>query len=90
MTQTVEVIQQMREVLHPHGTAPIVRLFLRSSAYFDQAFVTDCINELEKVATAAHVFGETLTPLQQLALHVLKDSAFIDMPKKNEENLHAG
>lgn len=88
MTTMIDVLQQMRDVLQPKGTLPCVRLFLKSSAFFEQAFVTDCINELEHAATIAGALGEPLSPLQKLALHVLKDSAFIDVPRTVKGNDH--
>lgn len=77
MAEQDNVFQQMREVLQPKGTAPLVRLFLGDAAYFDEAFVRECIDDLERTGISAHALGEPLTPLQKLAMNVLTESALI-------------
>ncbi|ABM97392.1 hypothetical protein [Methylibium petroleiphilum] len=65
--------------LQPQGTAPIVRLgFLGTAsggAYYDQAFVQKCVDELEKRCAVAAAGIEELTPLERLAAELLISSA---------------
>jgi len=71
---------QVRERLVPQGTSPVVRLFLESS-YFDETFVKDCINEMERQALYQIILGE-FTPLQKLGAQVLLNSAYINLKKE--------
>lgn len=72
-----DIIETMRKTLVPGGTSPIVRLSLKNSSYFDAEFIRSCIDELERIPVMV-AMGERVSPLQKLALCVLKDSAGVE------------
>lgn len=73
----VDIIAQMKEVLVPQGEQQVVRLFLNPTAYFTFDFVKKCIGELETKMVINESLGIKASPLEILAFHVLKDSAYI-------------
>lgn len=72
-----DIICTLCSTLVPGGELPIIRLFLKDSSYFNEDFVKQCINEVEKISMMS-VLGEQVSPLQLLAIQVLKDSAYIE------------
>jgi hypothetical protein len=79
-----DIINQLKEALVPHGTMPVVRLFLKDQGanYFNHDFVTSCINEFQKKSLLVCCELEEFTPLEKLAMRVLFDSAYIDLKDK--------
>lgn len=75
-----EILQQMRDVLVPKGSADLVRLG-KTEMFFESGFVKSCLNELSRMRILA-VLGEEASPLQKLAYEVLKSSAFIEQQSK--------
>ena len=71
------LIEQLRESLVPQGTANVVRISLPGS-HFDADFVQSCITELERKALLVKCELETFSPLDILALEVLRESAGIE------------
>jgi hypothetical protein len=79
MKQTAqEQIKQMRSVLVPQGTAPIVRLFTRDCCYIPVEDVTEAIDYLSGQLPIKVMLGEPVNPLEKLAILLLKDSAYIE------------
>lgn len=70
-----KLIERLRSALVPRGTADIVPLHLEER-FFSHSFITKCIDELEKMPIRA-ALGDTPTALEQLAYHLLCDSAYI-------------
>jgi len=70
------VLEVMRRNLVPRGTAPLVGLRLQSATYVDKELVTAAINELEKLPLMV-MLGEEVSPLQKIAIMVLRDSAYL-------------
>jgi len=66
--------ERMKRCLSPQGTAPVVRLFLDSATYFKKDFVDECVDEIRKIDLRVRM-GDTPTPLELLAIHVLCDSS---------------
>ncbi len=77
------IIEIMRERLQPGGTAPVVGLHL-NNRFFNEDFIVQCIDELEKMAIRAQL-GEMPNPLEKLAYTLLCDSAYIE--QKNSVDL---
>ena len=74
----MNVIETLRDSLQPQGTKPVVRLHLSGAAYFDKEFVDKCIDQLEAKANAVASGLDGFTPLELLAVAVLKDSSGIE------------
>ena len=72
-----DIICTLRNTLVPRGEIPTIKLFLKDCSYFHADFVKQCINEVEKIPVMS-VLGEQISPLQLLAIQVLKDSAYIE------------
>lgn len=66
----------LEETLKPSGSSPLIRLFLRNSAYFEESFVNECVEELKQIV----ILSGSIEPsaLQKLAMFVLLDSCGID------------
>lgn len=78
----MSLIEKLRNALQPKGTAPIVGLkTMGSGIWLPAEFVTECIDELEKMAARAYV-GDEPNSLEKLAYMLLCDSAYIDMKGK--------
>lgn len=75
MVTDKELLQQMRDVLVPKGTADLVRISGKEM-YFSSSFIASCINELSRIRLTA-MLGEEPSPLQKLAYELLKDSALV-------------
>ena len=65
----------------PGGTAPIVAIGWHcsstSSAYMHKEFVDKCVDEIDKVAIRAEL-GQPSNPLEQLAIQLLMESAYVE------------
>jgi len=72
----LDIIQTLKNRLVPHGTLPVVRLFLDNATYFDNEFISACISEFERIPMQM-ALDQPISALQQLALHVLMDSAYL-------------
>lgn len=70
-----EVIKQMRDQLQPKGSLDVVIISTKSMV-FEAGFITKCINEIERIPTLI-IMGEEVSPLQLLAIQILKDAAYI-------------
>lgn len=68
-----ELLCEMRSRLVPGGTAPLVRLSLRT-AYVDEALVTSAIDELERAALRNLADNRELNALERLGVQLLMDS----------------
>ncbi len=74
-----DVLNQLRAALKPKGTAPLVRLALKDNSYFDESFVKGVLSALSMRLVLINVgMDDPLSPLEQLGLRVLLDSAGID------------
>lgn len=76
----VELIDKLRRNLKPKGTAPIVCLHMNSPSMYSEDFIQQCLSELEKKILLFQVGLEdnSFSPLDQLSLQVLMDSACIE------------
>lgn len=82
----IDLFDVMKQELVPQGTKPLVRLFLKGSAYFDAEFVMTAVKLLQSRVQMASAGVYTLNELEILASHVLIDSAYIpDNMRKGEE-----
>lgn len=81
MTET----EQMRETLRAKGTSPLVRLFLNSPSYFNENFVIKCIDELELKCRLYESGTSEFSELEKLAIHVLRDSAYLTKKESTNE-----
>lgn len=79
----MDVIERLRNNLQPQGAAPVVRLHLASYGMFDSNFVSDCIDDLEKIVIRAEL-GVLPSNLEKLAYQLLLDSAHIDLQHERE------
>ena len=71
--QNPPLLQQLRESLKPKGTKPVIRLHM--SGFFNEEFVQKAIDELENNAVLASAGLYEMSPLDQIAFEVLKESA---------------
>lgn len=72
------IIQQMRTALVRKGSAPLVRLSFTGAGFFNETFVQQCVDEVEKVTQLAASGIEQPSPLERLAIHLLMESAGIE------------
>lgn len=70
-----DLFAQLRAALQPKGTAPVVRLSLSSSAYFDVAHVQAAVDEAQSRCALVASGLDELSALEKLALHLLCESA---------------
>ena len=75
-----DLFELLRNSLVPRGSAPLVRLFMRDSAYYDADFVQKAVAEAKSRCTLAASGLDELSVLEQLALQLLCDSAYISKP----------
>ena len=76
--EPTDPIEITRARLRPHGTADLVRLCLKGdSAYIKTSLVQAAIDEIARLPMMV-ALGEEVSPLQQLAIMLLKDSAYIE------------
>jgi hypothetical protein len=76
-----DLFAQMRAALVPRGRAPLVHLRMRDAAFFDHNFVTKAVNEAQARAGMVASGLDELSVLEQLALHLLCDSAGLTRPR---------
>ena len=74
-----EIIIEMRGVLVPKGTEPVVRLFMNSS-YYDQSFISKCIRDVTRLSIREGL-GDEINSLEKLGLHVLLASSYIELSR---------
>lgn len=75
-----DLFEQLRSSLVPRGSAPVVRLFMNDSSYYDADLVQKAVaTARSRYALAASGLDE-LNVLEQLALQLLCDSAHICRP----------
>tara|TARA_B100001105_G_scaffold140966_2_gene112949 strand:- start:3523 stop:3792 length:270 start_codon:yes stop_codon:yes gene_type:complete len=79
-----DLFAQLSTTLVPRGTAPLVRLSMRSAAYFDADFVQRAVAEARTRCAQAAAGIDKLSLLEQLAVHLLCDSADIRPPLRSE------
>jgi len=72
-----DLFEQLRTGLVPRGSAPLVRLFMRDAAYFNVDFVQKAVAEAKSRCALAASGVDELSVLEQLALQLLCDSAYI-------------
>lgn len=78
MKMELSVIERLRGLLVPQGTAPIVQLrFDKDYGLVNYDFIKSCIDELEQIPMRAHL-GIPPTNLEKLAYMLLCESAYID------------
>ena len=75
-----DLFELLRTSFVPRGSAPLVRLFMRDAAYFDVDFVQKAVAEAKSRCTLAASGVDELSVLEQLALQLLCDSAYIKRP----------
>lgn len=74
-TPELSLLEMMRRRLQPQGSEPLVRMHMNSAAYFNVDFIQSVIDELErKLELVAHDLHE-MSPMELLAIQLLKDSA---------------
>ncbi len=73
----MEQLDQIKRCLVPKGTVDLVGLRLHSACYVNSDFIKELIDELEKLPMMV-AMGEQVSPMQRLAIMVLKDSAWIE------------
>jgi hypothetical protein len=78
-----EIVKNLKLQMQPKGTAPLVSLRLKQTSYLNDEAVQNVIAELEVAVRMASGTRELLTNCQRLALHVLLDSAGLEMPGIN-------
>ena len=71
----LNIIEQLRLRLQPKGTRPLVRLQMKSAAYFEHSFVESAVDELERKVKLVGTGLHEMTPLETLAFHLLIVSA---------------
>ena len=71
-----EKVETMRRHLVPKGSLPLVGLRLQSACYVQQELIVGALDELEKLPMMV-ALGHEVSPLQRLAIMLLKDSAWI-------------
>ena len=75
---SMDLVEQLRIKLEPQGSLQTRRLFTEpGNNFFSAEFVESCIADLEKRSKEWAEGKNPPTPLERLALHVLKDSAEI-------------
>lgn len=82
----MNIIERLRANLKPIGTAPVVRLQLANYGMFDSDFISKCIDDIERLGIRC-ALGDKITPLEQLAIQILMDSAYIDLEHEKNKTL---
>lgn len=80
----MSIVSRLRARLIPSGTAPIVRLQLNGCGIFNHEFITKCIDEMERMDIRI-ALGNPPTELEKLAIHLLLDSADIDLEHERKQ-----
>jgi hypothetical protein len=78
----MSVTQKMRCALVPGGTLPVVKLHLNNHGYVNHDLILRCLDEIDKLPMK-QALGEPLSELERLAIMLLMDSAYIELPKKD-------
>jgi hypothetical protein len=76
------ITQRMRCALVPKGTLPAVKLRLNNYGYVNHDLILRCLDEIDKLPMK-QALGEPLSELERLAIMLLMDSAYIELPKKD-------
>lgn len=75
-----DIAELLKHRLQPKGTLPVVAIGWQcsttSAAYLSKEFVDQCIDEIDRVLLRATVLGEKATPLEQLAISMIAESAY--------------
>lgn len=79
----MNIIERLRANLKPTGTAPVVQLQTANYGMFNSDFVSKCIDEIERMNIRI-ACGDKPTALEQLAIQLLLDSAYIDLLHEKE------
>jgi len=69
-------MERLRAYLRPRGSAPLIGLHINGVCYVNEKLVYDALDELEKLPMIVAIGGE-VSPLQKIAIMLLKDSADI-------------
>jgi hypothetical protein len=80
----MSIISRLRATLKPQGTAPAVQLRLSGYGLFNADFITQCIDEAERLNIRV-ACGDRPTALEKLALNLLLDSADIDLEHERKQ-----
>lgn len=80
----MNIVSRLRAELKPQGTAPVVQLQLANCGMFHYDFVTKCIDEIEQMNIRI-ALGNFPTELEKLAIHLLMDSAYIDLEHERKQ-----
>lgn len=73
--QTVgELLETLRHMLKPQGTAPVVKLELGGYGYVRHELVEQAIDQLEKMM----LLGIKASPLETLGIQLLLDSIYYE------------
>jgi hypothetical protein len=72
-----DLFAQMRASLQPRGSQPLVRLAMRDAAFFNVEYVQKAIDAAQSRCALVAQGLDELNELEQLALHLLCDSAGI-------------
>lgn len=75
------LFDRMRADLRPQGTAPLVRLFIRDSSYYDVGFVERAVERARSRASTVAAGLDEFNELEQLGMRVLLDSAYLELTK---------
>jgi len=72
-----DILSALKKALKPQGTLPLVRIFFKSSTYYEKAFIDQCIEEIK----VKSILDPEFSALERLAVHALCDSAYINIDK---------
>lgn len=64
----------IREVLRPKGTLPLVKMGLRNHGFVDLEEVSEAIDEMERLFPQVQAGIVELSPLQKLAVRLILES----------------
>jgi hypothetical protein len=80
--EEISLTKIMRCKLVPQGTLPAVKLHLNNYGYVNHDFILRCLDEIDKLPMK-QALGEPPSELERLAIMLLMDSAYIELPKKD-------
>jgi len=72
-----DIFQLFRDSLQPQGDDPLVRLHI-NRGYFKREFVLRAIDYIEKKAMLCKAGIDSMTPADEILMHVLIDSSGLD------------
>ena len=84
--ETKSITHIMRAQLVPQGTLPAVKLRLNNYGYVNHDFILRCLDEIDRLPMK-QVLGEPTSELERLAIMLLMDSAYIELPNKEETKI---